>query len=159
MSQPTYLEEKSERDHSMSVKQGTGEAFTPMEVLRDSHTMVKADCLKSSPQGYIAYPLARTLENNVTHCHTPFSAGYCFQGANGNFWWVNTVQTKDWQEDERTTYRVLLQEKATEHGMPYGSRGLWARNARSSRRVGKPRTWRRGVGSTDSREQGGARDA
>ena len=152
MSQPTYLDEKSEGDHSMSVKQGTGEAFKPMEVLRDSHAMVKATCLKSSPQWYIANSPVRTLDNGVVHCCTLLTAG------SSNLWWANTVQ-RDWQEDERTTYRVLLQEDVTKHGIAYGPRGLWRRSAHSSQSVGKPRTWQRGAGSTDFEEPGGTRDA
>jgi hypothetical protein len=46
----------------MSVKQGTGEAFTPREVLQDSHAItVKADCLKPSSQGCLVHPLAERL--------------------------------------------------------------------------------------------------
>lgn len=159
MSQPTYLDEKSERDHSMSVKRGTGEAFTPRDALQDSHTMVKAIRLKSSPQGCSPHPLVRTLDNNAIQCPTPSSSGYSVPQGTGQLLLGGHGPNEDRQEDERTTYRVLRREKVTEHGMPYRPRGPGVRSAHSSPSVGKPRTWRRGAGDTDSGEQGGTRDA
>jgi hypothetical protein len=159
MSQPTYLNEKSEGDHSMSVKQETGEAFTPRDVLPDSHTTVKATCLKSSSQGCFVRPLVRTLENNVTRCPTPERSGYTCPTRTGQLPLGEHGQHDDRQENEQTTYRVLLQEKMTEHEMTYRPRGPWSRSAHSSPRAGKPLTGRRGTGCTDSRGRRGARAA
>jgi hypothetical protein len=45
-----------------------------------------------------------------------------------------------------------------ERGMTYGARALWSRSLRSSRRWGKPTTWRRGTGGCRF-ERGRVRDA
>jgi hypothetical protein len=52
MDQPTYLNEKSEGDHSMSEKRETGEAFTPREVPQGPHTMVRVPSLHPTDPDY-----------------------------------------------------------------------------------------------------------
>jgi hypothetical protein len=101
MSQPTYLDEKSEGDHSMSVKRGTGEALTPRDAPQGSHAMVKADSLRPSSQGSYPPPSVRALEDDATPCHTPTSKGPWHLPLGGH------DPNEDWQGNERATYSVL----------------------------------------------------
>ncbi len=50
------------------------------------------------------------------------------------------------QDDERDTYHALSRSLCEEHGIAYGGRPLGQRNPHSSRRTGKPSTWRKGAG-------------
>ncbi len=93
MSQPAYLDEKSEGNHSMPVKQETGEAFTPMYVLQDLRTMVKATRLKSSSQGCPHHPSVRMLDNDVIQCSPCQPLGLRSIPVQSNFRRMTTVKT------------------------------------------------------------------
>jgi len=124
MSQPTYLNEKSEGDQSMSVKRGTDEAFTSRYVPQDSHTMVKADCLKPSSQGCHHHPLVERLKTTSSNAKPS-----AVRATVVSYTWQLSLDehghNEDWQENEQATYRVLTQGNVTKNGIAYGPRGLW----------------------------------
>lgn len=132
-------------DKSMIEKRGMGEHARPI-ALQGPRDMVKAGLLEPQTPEMELHILRHGMYGRCRRDRTVRLSPFELSSRRAT---TNEVV----QGAEQGTYVALLRSTGADTGSPLGREAPWRRSGRSSRRAGKPPTWRRTAGALTTRAE------